>query len=148
MSPTGQPEATRGHAWLPASDATQTRMWMSDWTRAAALVWSDYVRRCCECGRIGSDVCGVTETHASVHPRPSASFPPRSVYLLPPRLLFRCEFFLFYLLQSAVSFSFTYPDLHACSIAVSSFSLPILPFSHSSVPSGVSSSLPRRCFSW
>ena len=117
------------------------------------LVWSHYVRRCCsEGGRVGREVCGLQTggwqkgacfcrtLFVPVH-RPR-SLPPALISFL----LFLCQFFLFYLFQAAVSFSFTLPDLHAYSIAVSSFSLPIPPFSHSSVPSGVSSSLPSPMF--
>lgn len=77
---------------------------------------------------------------------PTALIPSTSYYLRPPLLLFPCKFLLFYLFRPPVPFSFTYPDLPAYSRAVSSFSLPILLFSHSSVPSGVSSSLPCHVF--
>lgn len=52
----------------------------------------------------------------SFHPRQSLRFPSSSYYLLPPRLLFLSQFSLFYLFQSAVSFSCTYPDLQRCVI--------------------------------
>lgn len=42
------------------------------------------------------------------------------------QLVFLCKFFLVYLLQSVVSFSFTYVNLHTHSMAAISFSLSIL----------------------
>lgn len=73
---------------------------------------------------------------------------PSTIHLLPPppRLFLR-RLFVFYLLQLAVSFSFTYPDLRAHSIAVSS--LFHFPPSHSHTRPSLLGFLPRprRCFS-